>query len=169
MANRWGAPKKRFESKIKVIPETGCWEWQGGRDKTNYGQFSYKNNRAAHRSAYELYVDDIPEGLIVCHKCDNPPCVNPDHLFLGTFKDNTQDCIKKGRFVFQPKDIHPSPAYYRRGCRCEDCVRVNSEYHRKYYAKHKDVYNQKNKEYRLKNIEIIRAKDRERNKLRGKK
>jgi YHS domain-containing protein len=71
-----------------------CWLWTAATDGKGYGRF---DNMAAHRFAYELYIGPIPDKLFVCHKCDNPPCVNPDHLFLGTQKDNMLDCSRKGR------------------------------------------------------------------------
>lgn len=72
----------------------GCWEWKGAKTKAGYGWFSAK---IASRISWEIYRGKIPKDMLVCHKCDNPPCVNPDHLFLGTHKDNTLDMIKKGR------------------------------------------------------------------------
>lgn len=94
--------KERFEKKFKVL-ENGCWEWQaasvGGSNKHTYGQFGVASGKMklAHRVSYELYKGPIPEGMKVCHKCDYPRCVNPDHLFLGTHKDNMQDMVLKGR------------------------------------------------------------------------
>jgi hypothetical protein len=87
--------KDRFEKKFLVTP--GCWLWQKGK-RNGYGQFDLKGKTVSpHRASYEFYVGKIPDGLRVLHKCDNPPCVNPDHLFLGTDRDNVADCIKKGR------------------------------------------------------------------------
>ena len=78
--------------------ESGCWEWQGARNPAGYGvvRVHYKMCRA-HRVAYELTHGPIPDGLLACHRCDNPPCCNPDHLFLGTRKDNNDDRHAKGR------------------------------------------------------------------------
>ena len=88
----------RFQSKIRVTP--GCWIWTASK-RRGYGAFQVNRTtkRAAHRIAYQLYVGPIAEGLLVCHKCDNPACVNPDHLFLGTDMDNQHDMIRKGRQV----------------------------------------------------------------------
>lgn len=90
---------------MRVRPEVeGCWEWAGGHtSKAKYGQFCVKGDdgkhrpRYAHRFSYELHYGPIPCGMHVCHKCDNPGCVRPDHLFLGTDKDNHHDSIRKGR------------------------------------------------------------------------
>lgn len=74
----------------------GCWLWKGVRFPTGYGLSSC--HTYAHRMAWELTYGRIPAKLFVCHHCDNPPCVRPDHLFLGTAKDNTQDAVRKGRW-----------------------------------------------------------------------
>ena len=89
----------RFLKKIRKTNE--CWIWTAALDKDGYGVFRYKNKEKykykAHRFSYEFFIGEIPKGKLVCHTCDNPPCVNPYHLFLGTRKDNTQDMLKKGR------------------------------------------------------------------------
>lgn len=90
--------KDKFLSKIKVVA-SGCWEWQGRLNQAGYGELG--RHTRAHRVSYALHKSD-PQGLCVLHKCDNPPCVNPEHLFLGTRKDNNQDRVKKGR-SFKPK------------------------------------------------------------------
>ena len=72
----------------------GCWEWGGSLTDTGYGKFAGK---FAHRLAYETWVGPIPDGYVVRHKCDNPPCINPDHLETGTHADNSRDRDERGR------------------------------------------------------------------------
>jgi hypothetical protein len=99
---RYGTAEERFFSKIKKDSKTGCWIWIGSRVSNRYGGMIVNfKHMLAHRYSYELHNGKIKNDLYVCHKCDNGFCVNPDHLFLGTQKDNMDDMIKKGRGFFQ--------------------------------------------------------------------
>ncbi len=83
-----------------TTPEEGCWEWMRNKYKQGYGQItSFQKSYLAHRLAWEYAFGSIPDGMFVCHKCDNPSCVRPDHLFLGTPLTNMRDKISKGRSV----------------------------------------------------------------------
>ena len=90
-----------------TVMSNGCMEFDGYRDKDGYGivRISNKSQRA-HRVSYALSIGPIPEGLLVLHRCDNPPCVNPDHLFVGTDNDNAQDKVTKGRGIIVEKNGH---------------------------------------------------------------
>lgn len=86
----------------KVDKTKTCWLWTGSKVAKGYGKIRTTSNKydapeCAHRVAYKLFIGDIPYGYLVCHKCDNPSCVNPNHLFLGTYTDNVHDMISKGR------------------------------------------------------------------------
>lgn len=97
-----GTLEKRFWAKVQPVP-SGCWEWTASLYKNGYGKLGAeapsKSTVYAHRVAWEVNHGPIPAGMLVCHKCDNRICVRPDHLFLGTAKDNSQDCLAKGRQV----------------------------------------------------------------------
>lgn len=86
--------ENRFWPKVDK-KDNGCWEWTGCKVKGGYGRYCIKNVMYL---SHRVVMNCFDPNIVVCHKCDNPPCVNPDHLFLGTNKDNTQDCVKKGRF-----------------------------------------------------------------------
>lgn len=91
-------PRDRLVSRSAMPGPFACWTYLGGRDKDGYGIISIANrSRRAHRVAFEVWIGKIPDSLCVLHSCDNPPCVNPAHLFLGTDLDNARDRDAKGR------------------------------------------------------------------------
>jgi hypothetical protein len=88
-----------FWAKVKVGDPDECWEWQGAKQYSGYGRFQWHNGvDGTHRIAFFLSGELLPEGMQVLHTCDNRSCCNPKHLFAGTAKQNTIDCLSKGRF-----------------------------------------------------------------------
>lgn len=89
-----------FESLYIPEPNSGCWLWDASTTRGGYGQYWRGRERwRAHRLSFWIYVGDIPPGKLVCHRCDVPSCVNPDHLWIGSDRDNVLDTIRKGRRV----------------------------------------------------------------------
>lgn len=106
--------REDFMQWVVINEETGCWEWNMSRSENRggYGQkvINYKHY-ASHRLAWLVFRGEIEDGLFVCHKCDNPPCCNPDHLFLGTPKENQNDAWSKGRLALPTNAPRGSQVY----------------------------------------------------------
>jgi len=129
--------KARFFNKVKKH-KSGCWDWQSGTVGIGHGQFWFNGKAVlAHRFSYQAFVVPFNQHIQVMHKCDNPGCVNPKHLFLGSQKDNMQDCSKKGRIQRQSKRMKAcsrghaftkanTKIYYRNGYKCRRCLTCRS-------------------------------------------
>jgi len=94
---------------LHVHKTSTCWLWTGGVTGGTHGGYGMFSRRPAHRVSYELFVGPIIDGLCVCHKCDVRNCVNPEHLFLGTRIENSQDACSKGRLHPGPRKDYVSP------------------------------------------------------------
>lgn len=114
---------------------TPCQNWEGGVSGCGYGNISLRDrtgaivNIKAHRLAYAMHYGVDPAGLVVCHKCDNKLCLNPEHLFLGTQGDNVRDCVRKGRHGpvakrFCGKGHYTSLTGKRSNGRCVACEKI---------------------------------------------
>jgi len=108
---------------------TRCWEWTAGREGDGYGSFRLDGKQhKAHRISWILNFVEIPQGMGVLHHCDNPPCVNPEHLFLGTHKDNMQDKAMKGRNKKYRPLTPPKPRKYRYKLTDEQVIEIRRRY-----------------------------------------
>ncbi len=106
--------RDRFEAFVERVPFSECWYWTGVQSKYGYGRFSGPSGFShAHRVSWELSVGPIPEGLVVCHRCNVKLCVNPSHLYLGTQKENVRDAIKDGLWPA----VHGSTRHPESRCR----------------------------------------------------
>lgn len=134
----------RFLKKVCVDPVTSCWMWNATFSQV-YGTFYIEGKpHKAHRISYEMHIGKIPTGLFVLHKCDTTKCVNPDHLFLGTHQDNSDDKIKKGRC---PKG---ADAYHWKGGVTKDMVTYRKAWWEKNKAAKAAIYQQTARENKWK-------------------
>ena len=138
-----------LDEKSIPVPETGCWLWTGQTNRSGYGVVWFDGRMwLAHRLSYITFVSGVPDGLHVCHKCDTPACINPDHLFAGSNKENMHDASNKGRLNRQSLThcinghpltgenliVRPGPVAFQRQCRkCQNDH--NREFMRKARAK----------------------------------
>jgi len=123
------------------LGENGCWIYSRGKTTAGYGVLYHEEKQQlAHRLSYEAFIGPIPEGMNICHRCDNPPCVNYNHLFAGTQKQNLKDMKEKGRNFFSKRNHCPKGHIFDgentiiyRGYRiCKTCkYESNRQYHKR--------------------------------------
>ena len=116
---------KQFEKNVQKLSENECWLWQGSVNRRGYGRIIHSNKEyGAHRVSWMLAHGLIPPNMLVCHHCDNPPCVNLNHLFLGTDNDNIQDKVKKGR----ARGAHIGEKHHNARLTVEDVKQIRDMY-----------------------------------------
>lgn len=164
----------RFWKKVAAPDSAGCWNWTAFLDTDGYGHIRLGGRgtpqRPAHRVAWQLFNGPVPEGLLICHKCDNPRCVNPSHLFLGTHADNLQDMTDKGRRVAwhtlqtRCKYGHPfSGDNLRVGANGRRvCITCEKSYHAERYINNRTAMLAQMKQHRQKNRDATNARRRQR-------
>jgi len=125
-------PEERLAHVGYTVTDTGCWEWNGGKHVAGYGVLNIHGKSAyAHRESLKLKLGrDLGRGMQACHKCDNPPCMNPDHLFEGSLLDNKMDAQKKGRLrggttgggkiTYPPEVFRLVDEMRARGAKCQE-------------------------------------------------
>ena len=135
-AKAFCSDKCRFMSYVNMTES--CWLWIGTKNRSGYGKLSFLDNNhdTAHRVSYKLFNGPIIDNLFVCHTCDNPSCVKPDHLWLGTALENKMDQINKSRGgqVLKPKDILFIRSLYDKGLKCGEISRLLSVNYSTVYA-----------------------------------
>lgn len=112
--------EERFWAKVdRSGGPDGCWIWTARTDSGGYGSINEGGKKSkhlkAHRVSYQLAYGDFDESLDICHRCDNPPCVNPAHLFAGTTTDNMRDAMRKGRYRNPTADARKAQTHCKRG------------------------------------------------------
>lgn len=128
--------EKRFWAKVDKSGD--CWLWVASK-RAGYGAFRVDGKIfGAHCISYKMSFGEIPENMQVCHSCDNRSCVNPNHLWLGTTKDNMLDASLKGRLIREKTPVcHGTNAGYSKGCKCASCLSAHASYERSRYTPEK--------------------------------